>query len=192
LTTKAASRSSAAASPASVRTEPQPLVGRLDERVDEREHPRGHEHGAARVEARARAPRALARDQPDGARQHDQADRQVHEHHPAPAGSLRQDAAEEHAGGGCQPGHPAPDAERLVAVRPVRERGGEQRQRGGEHQRRAGALEQAGAHQHLRAPREPAGQRGEHEERRAGEQDAAAAEQVARAPAEQHEAAAEM
>ena len=68
-------------------------------------------------------PRAapVAGDQPEDRAEHEHAAIGVDEHHPAPAGALGQQAAEEHAGGGGEPADAAPDAERLVAVRALLE-----------------------------------------------------------------------
>ena len=55
-------------------------------------------------------------------RERERADRHVDEEDPLPAEVLRQHAAGEHADRGARAADRAPDAERLVALRPLLER----------------------------------------------------------------------
>ena len=114
----------------------------------------------------------------------------VDEEDPLPAGVLREDAAEEHAGRCAAAAHRAPDAERLVALRALLERRRDDRERRRRDDRRADAP----------APRAP---RSARRSSSASPQASDAAEksaipimnmppppeQVGRAPAEQQEAA---
>ena len=78
---------------------------------------------------------------------------------------LGQHAAEQHAGRAAGAGDRAPDAERLVALGALGERGRDDRQRGGGDERGAEALHGAGGDQPDLGLREAAEQRGEREER---------------------------
>ena len=79
-----------------------------------------------------------------GERDQQRADRHVDEEHPAPAGSVGQEAAGDHPYRRRRPTHRAEDAERPVALSPFGERHGEDRQRGRCDQGGAEALQSAG------------------------------------------------
>src|SRR6266542_713532 len=92
-------------------------VGCLHERVDEEQHAAGDEEGAERVEVGQGCwLAALLLEQEEGADEGDRAERDVDEQHPAPAGPLGEQAAEEDAGGAADAGDRSPDTEGRVAV----------------------------------------------------------------------------
>ena len=127
--------------------------------VDQRQHACGDEHGALGVEAVRSLPAGVAGEQPERPGQHEQAYRRVHEQHPAPPWTAREQAAEEHACRGSHPADRAPDSECGVAVLALAEGRGELGQRGRRHQRRAHALHKPGADQHTLGAGQAAGQR---------------------------------
>jgi hypothetical protein len=131
--------------------------------------------------------RAL-RDEAHGADDAEDADRHVDEEDPLPAQQLRQDAAEQHAGGSPDGAHRPPVAERAIALVALREGGGDDRQRGGRDDGAAEALHGARDDQRGLVGRQATGQRGEGEEQHPGHEDAPAPEQVRRAAAEEQEA----
>ena len=116
-------------------------------------------------------------------------DGDVDEEDPLPAQSVREDAAEQHAGRGTEAADGAPDAKGDVALTPLGEGDGEDRERGRRDDRRAEPLERAGSDQRRLRPRQPREEGGEREDDDADEEDASASEQVGGAPAQEQEAA---
>ena len=104
-------------------------IGRLHEGVDEQQHPAGDEQGAERVEAPRPGSHPLLLEQCEGAGEGDQAERDVDEQHPAPAGPFGEQSAEADACGAADPRDCCPDAERGVAVTGGTERAREARER---------------------------------------------------------------
>ena len=140
---------------------------------------------------RSKAPRRRS-DSPStrGARNaSDQADRHVHEEHPAPVEVLDQQAARDQADGAAGDAHRRVHAHRPVARPALGEGDRDQRQRGGRGERAADALQDARAEQPGLVGGEPAEQRGEREQHDAGDEDPAAPQQVAGPPAEQQQPA---
>ena len=125
--------------------------------------------------------------QPRGEHRRGDADRDVHEQHPAPAQPARENAAEQHPGGAAGAGDGAPDAQRAVALRAFGERGRDDRQRRRRDDRRAEALNRARGDQPCLRLGQAAGQRGEREDDQADHEHPPAPEQVGEASAEQQE-----
>src|SRR5580704_18004552 len=71
-------------------------VGGPDDRVHEQEHPASGQDGSAKVEAGEPPVAPFTGEQPESRAEHEEADRWFDEKHPAPAGSLGQDATEQH------------------------------------------------------------------------------------------------
>ena len=165
------------------------LIGRLDEGEDQQQHPGRGENGSAEVEVSQPGAVLLGVDQPEDPAEHEQRGQRVDEHHPAPAWTLGEQAAEQHAGGGGQSTHGAPDAERRVRSEPSLKVVVRIDSAAGSIIAAPSALRQAGADQDARAAGETADQRGDAEQHGAGDEDPPAAEQVGGAAAEQHEAA---
>ena len=117
------------------------------------------------------------------------ADRDVHEQDPLPAGPLGEHAAEEDADGAAGAGDRAPDAHRLVALSALGEQDGDERQRGRGEQRGAKALHGAGRDQPTLALSEAAGKRSDGEEDETGDEQPATTEQVGQTTAEEQEPA---
>ena len=103
-----------------------------------------------------------------------EADRHVHEEHPAPAGELDQQAARDQADGAAGHAHRRVHAHRAVARRSFGERDRDQRQGGRRGERGADALDDPRAEQPRLVGGEPAGQRGQREQQDAGDEDPAA------------------
>ena len=163
-------------------------VGSLDQPVDEQEHAARAEQRTRRVEVGEWRAFALAGEQRQRGGEREQAHRDVHEEHPPPAWSLRQDPAEEHPRGGAETADRTPRAERGVPVGPLAEGGGEDRQRGWCHHRSADALEHASGDQRALALGKPGCERAGGESDEAGDEHPPTAEQVSEPAAEQEEA----
>ena len=173
-----------------VQPAPQPTVRCLHERVDQLEHAAGHEEGAEDIEVLQPAGAyALALEQDEGPDQGDRAEGDVDEQHPAPARSLRQQAAEEDAGGAADPRDGRPHAEGGVAVTRAAEGARQCGEGGWRHHGRPDALGKAGGDEQRAGVGETAEQRRTRENDQAGDQNAAAAEQVGHAAAEEQETA---
>jgi hypothetical protein len=163
-------------------------VDRVDHRVDEQREAGGNRHGAGNVKA-FRAVFGMALEQHPGSQcRRGDTDRDVHEQHPAPAQSAREDAAQQNARGAAGARDGAPDAECTVALRTFRERGRDDRQRGRRDDRGAEALDRTGGQQPCLGLSKPAAERGEREHDQADHEHAPAPEQVGEPPAEQQEA----
>ena len=148
-----------------------------EQREHEREEAAGQQHEARRVEATVAL---VARLVQVGDRTEHAADpdREVDEEDPAPAGPLRQCAADERADRDRRADRRAPDPERGPALAPVkllREDG----ERDREHRRAAHALEAAGEVQEEGRGGRPAEGRGKREDADPRDEDPLAAEQVA-------------
>ena len=125
-----------------------------------------------------------------GRQQHqDQADRHVHEEHPAPVEVAGQQPAGDQPDRRAGDRHARVHAHRPVPLLALGEGDGDQRQRGGRGQRAADALDDPGGEQPRLVGGEAAGQRGEREQGDARDEDPAPSEQVAHPPAEQQQAA---
>src|SRR6266540_1605641 len=96
---------------------------------------------------------------PDGGQQ-DEADRDVDEEDPAPAGAAGEDSADEHPGGEAEAAEGGPHAQGLVALL-AEEDAGDGRQRSRGQQRGPGALTDAAADQHDLVLRQATAQRSE-------------------------------
>ena len=92
--------------------------------------------------------------------------------------ALGDRAADQKAGGGAYPADSAPDAQRLVALRPLLEDGRQERQSGRRQDRRGDPLEHARGNQDLIGPSEPAEERRRREQRDADHEHPSAPEQV--------------
>ena len=189
IATNSAISTAESASRPSVWPSAQPGSRGLDDGVDER-HQRGRDRDRARdVEpAPVLAVAALAQ-QPRAQRDHGERDRHVDEEDPLPAEPVGDRAADQPRGGGADAADRGPDAERLVALGALLERGRQDRQRGRRHDRRRHALHDAGGDQRRGGPGQPAAERGEREQCGADHEHAPPPEQVGRAPAEQQQAA---
>ena len=165
-------------------------VGRLHQGVDEQQHAAGHEEGTEGIEVRQPAgAHALAVEQGEGAQERDRAEGDVYEQHPAPAGSFREQSAEEDAGGAADPRNGCPHAEGGVAVTCAAKRARQRGEGGWRHHGCPDALCEAGADEQRAGVGETAEQGRAGEDDQAGDENAAAAEQVGHAAAEEQEAA---
>ena len=106
-------------------------------------------------------------------------DRRVDEEDPLPADVLGEHAAEKNADGGARAGDRAEDAERLVALRSLRERDERDREDRGREDRAAGALQRARGDQHPVRVGEAAEEREDSEEGEPDHEEPAPPEQVA-------------
>ena len=111
IATKAASSAADSASRPIVCADPQPGVGRVDERVDEDRQAGGDGDRARRRRSGGSASVERLSAISDGASAAaPSADRDVHPQHPLPAERVGEDAAEQHAGRAAAAGDRAPDA----------------------------------------------------------------------------------
>ncbi len=133
---------------------------------------------------------ALSLGEEPGAEQHDQADRDVDEEHPAPVEVVGQRAAQQQADRGAEARHGRVHAHGPVARLALGKVRGDQGQGGRRGDGGSDTLQDAGADQESLVRGEAAEQRGEGEHRDADAEHAAPAEQVA-SPAAQQEQAAE-
>jgi hypothetical protein len=156
--------------------------------VDEGDEPCGDGDRSRDVEAGLGGGAALGHDAWRGQGDGDP-DRDVDEEHPAPAGEVCEEPADDHAGRGPAGGDRAPDPEGPVAVGALAEAGGQQGQRGGRHHRPAQALQRPRGDELPRLLREPAQQGRDGEHTRAQEEEPAPAPQVAGTAEEDEEAA---
>src|SRR4029450_1678798 len=108
-------------------------VGRLDHRVDEQRERAGDRERAEGVVASLGRRRATLAHEEGGERERCQADRDVDEEDPLPAGAVDERAADEPGGGGADPSERAPYPERLVALSPLLEGRGDDRERTRRH-----------------------------------------------------------
>jgi hypothetical protein len=118
-----------------------------------------------------------------------QAEGDVDEEDPFPAGAVDERAADQPSCGGADAAERAPDPERLVSLRAVGERRRDDREGGRGHDRGAGALDHAGRKERRRRPGEPAHERRGREEQDTGHEQAPAPEEVGRPSSEQEQAA---
>ena len=154
---------------------PAVLGRRLDDRVDA-EHQRARDqHGAGHVRAAAEADPLVALDQAQGEHGGDDRDRHVDEEDPVPVDRLGQDPAGEQPDRAAARGDERVDPDRLRLLPRLREHRDDHPEDHGRGHRAADALDEARAHEHLLALREPAQERGDREERQAGHEDVAAA-----------------
>src|SRR5262249_21893887 len=107
-----------------------------------------------------------------------EAEGDVDEEDPLPAGAVDEWAADQPGRGGADGAEPAPDPKRLVPLGALLERGCDDRERSRGHDRGAGALDDTGGKE-----------RGGREEEDTGHEQAAAPEQVGRPSTEQEQAA---
>ncbi len=164
-------------------------VGRLDERVDEQNERTGDGERPGGVVASPRQLGAALAQEHGRQRERGQAEGDVDEEDPFPAGAVDERAADQPRRGGADAAEPAPDPERLVALGALGEGRGDDRQRGRGHDRGADALDHAGRKQRRRRPGEPAHERRGREEQDTGHEHAPAPEQVGRPSSEQQQAA---
>ena len=132
----------------------------LHQRVDEQQHAAGHEEGTEGIEVRepAAVTRSfLSRRNAPTKREHAEGD--VDEQHPAPARSLREQAAEEDAGGAADPRDGCPYAEGGVAVTRAAKRARQRGEGRGRHHGRPDSLGKAGADEQRAGVRETSDQR---------------------------------
>ena len=120
---------------------------------------------------------------------HDETDRDVDEHHPAPRHVRREDPAEQQADGPAGAAHTGVDAKRPVAGRTLRKRRGDQGEGGRSGERGAGSLDGARHQQPRLGGGEAAEQRTDREHRDAGDEHPSPAVHVAEAATEQQQAA---
>ena len=161
----------------------------LDDRVGQRRERNDHQHLSDRVKATgARSARARYEQR----RQHDrnQADRQVHEKHRAPAPNVDQGAADDRAERHADAEDRAPDADRLRALARILEDVAHDRHRDRIEHRAADRLKYASADQQTEARGQRAQQRGEREHDQPGLERPLAADPVGRR-ARQHQQARE-
>ena len=154
-----------------------PAVGRrVHEGIDQGRHAQGRGERAGEVELAGRL-RGLGQVRP-GQDEQDDADRDVHEEHPAPRGPLREHAAGDQAERGAADGHRgvvADSAGALAGCGEHRHEQGQGRRRG---ERAADALDRARDEQLGRVLGEAAHERGDGEQPDAGQEHPATAEQV--------------
>jgi hypothetical protein len=131
---------------------------------------------------------AVARDHARRHEQDGQGERDRQQERPAPA-ELREQAAEDEAEGEAAGARRGVDRERAVAVRPLAERGRDDRQACGRRERRAHALDQAGDDEQRAVADETADRRRDDEDAERVQQHAPAPEHVGRAAAEQEKTA---
>ena len=188
MTTNAIRRPTATARRLSVQTERPPVVGRLRHRKDEQCEP-GRDgdrtRDVQRLPPRGAALVHEARREDEGQR----ADRDVDEEDPLPAEVGRQDAAQQDADRGAAAAQRSPDAECLVALGALLERGHHDRERGRRDHRGPDTLNRTRRDEDALRPGEPAEERGEREDDDADHEHAPAPVQVGEAAGEQEEAA---
>jgi hypothetical protein len=138
--------------------------------------------------SKAVRPDALAQDARHCEQQH-RCDGGVDEEDPRPAEIRGQHTADEDADGRSAAGGGAPDAERDVAVSPLREGRHQERETGGREKRPAETLEPTEGDERACRPRERAEDGAEPEERNPGGKDPAPSENVAQPASEEQEPA---
>src|ERR687895_2563815 len=148
-------------------------VGSFDEAEYEQDERARDGERAGRVVAPRRDRRPAIAQEHGAERERSEADGNVDEEDPLPAGAVDERAAYQVPGGGPEGAVHAPDRQRLVALGPVPEGGRDDRERGGRHDRRPDALERTGADQGSGGPGEPAEQRGAREEQQPDHEHAA-------------------
>ena len=132
-------------------------------------------------------PRGCGDDAERGVRR-GEADRRVDEQGPAPRERLREQAAREGSRRAAESAHRPPPPERVIAIRPFGEAGGEDRKPGRRHDGTAETLGSTRGDQRRLVLGEPAGERGEAEQRQPGGEHLTAADQVRAPPADQKKA----
>ena len=190
-TTNAASSATATPTEPSVCAEPQPYVGRLDDRVDADHQRGGDEHRAERRRRPASSPSPRSRRcSARPSTQRDDPDRDVDEEDPVPVDGLRSARRRR-----SRPTEPPPTATNMYALIAFARSAGSgnsvtiSAMITEEADRAAEPLHEARGDQHAPVVGQPAGDRREREQRDAGEEHALAADQVAEAAGEQQEAA---
>ena len=165
-----------------------PSVGRRPhEAIDKRGHADGRRQGPGEVDA-PHVPISLGQ-VATGQDEQDDADRDVHEEHPAPRRPLDEHSAGDQTDGAAADRHRGVESDRAGALGTLAEHHHEQGQRGRRRERGADALHGASGKEQARRRGEAAGQRTDREERDAGDEDPPATEQVTAARAQQQEAA---
>jgi hypothetical protein len=167
------------------RGSPAVRAGALD-RVDEEDQPGNERRRPWDVEP-AQAPRTgVSRQQVAGGAQGDDPHGEVDEEDGFPTHPARQDAAEQHSGGGAATADRTPNAER---PRPLRSGVGRGDDREGRRRQHCGAeaLRGTGSDQHSRRGRQAAAQGGDGEDREPHEEHVAPPEEIGRAAPEQHQ-----
>ncbi len=164
------------------------VVRRRREGVDQGQESCRDRDRAGDVQARAVRGAGLG-EQGGGQREDQHREQSEQGHRRAPAESVGQDTARHHADGEAEREQGAGDAERAVAGRALRERGGEQAHPGRYDRRRAQTLQRPARQERRRVPGEGRQQRGRAEQGEAGEEQPAAAVEVADAAEQQQEAA---
>jgi hypothetical protein len=163
------------------------VVGTPVQGVHEQQQPTGHRGRAGHVEP-ARAPLgAVVDEEHGGKRDEDDADGNVDEEHPPPAGPVGQQPTRDDADCRRRPAHRAVDAEGAVALLALGEGDSEDRQCRRRHQGGAEALEAAGCDQEPDRLGDARKERGAGEDGQPGQENPASPEQVGQPPPEQKE-----
>ncbi len=166
-----------------------PGIVAVDDGVDSEHQRRRYGHGAADIEPSGGRLSAGLRNQRAAQGIDRDADRQIHEKYPVPAGRARQHAAREHAEAAAAGADETIDTHRLGAVARLREEIHDERERDRRYHGAAESLHRACAdEQRLRAGK-AAGEGGSGENSDAVKEKAPVAEQVAEPPAKQQETA---
>ena len=165
-----------------------PVCGGTRHRVDQHHQTGGDGGSAGKVEVAVREVGTALLQQ--NRRQHDCGDAHgyVDEEDPGPAQVGRQDAPEQHAGGGAAAGRSAVDAQREVALTALRECGHQQRERGRSQQRPTEALHRPEGDQRALRPGEPAQERAHGEERKPEHEQPSATEEIRQTAAQEQRA----
>lgn len=132
-------------------------------------------------------PRAALGQPQRGAEQHQRADRDVDQQHPAPGQIAGEQAADQAARRAAARADRRPRTDRPGPLGPLGKGRGEDRQRGGRQHGRADALHGPGRDQHPGVLREPARETGGGEEREPDQEDPLAPEEVGGPAAQQQE-----
>jgi hypothetical protein len=125
-------------------------LGRLHQRVDHQDERAGAGERPGGVVASPRQRSAALAQQQGRQRERGQAEGEVDEEDPRPAGAVDQGAAEQPGRGGADAAERAPDPERLGPLGAVEEGRGDDREGGRGHDRGADALDHAGGKQRRR------------------------------------------
>ncbi len=157
---------------------------------DQQAHTAGGEDRAEHVEFAPAVAEGAGRDAAQRQQDDRERHRQVHQHHPAPAGVLGEQTADQHTGAAADRRDGRVHAERLGALLALALGEGEDGQRGRRHHRGAHALDRAGDDHVPRLLGQSARERGDGEGPGSPQQHAPLTEQVRR-PAPQKQEAAE-
>ena len=183
--TNDASSSAAAANSSSVVDRGPAVLGAPVQAVDEEQQSAGHRGRTGDIEVPRAARSPVGSEERGGEADEHDADRDVDEEHPAPAGAVGQQAAGDHAHRCRGATHGAEDAQGAVALLPLGEGDGQDRQRRRRHESGAEPLEPSRRDEHGRRLGDARDERRRREDRHPGEEHPSSPEQVGHPAAEE-------